>query len=275
MSADGQFLRLSEGLTYSRREGHPDAIPIVLLHGATVPNWEFDALVPPLLRAGFQTLRFDLYGHGASDRPRGGYTFARFTRQVGELIEASGFPRPAILLGHSFGASLAAHTAVVNPRWISRLVLVAPMLDFASTTRWTNLFRWPGIGELAMHAIALPALIRRRRRRYEGIGMPQLIALFEEQVHHAGYARALLSMFRSDALGDKSRDYAALRSFAAEVMVVTGERDAIIPADHVARVRALLPPHRHLSLPAEHNLLLTHPQQVADALAEWMQAGSK
>jgi pimeloyl-ACP methyl ester carboxylesterase len=128
----GQFLQLSDGLTYWRREGAADGVPLVLVHGATVPSWEFDAVVPSLLRAGFQTLRFDLYGHGASDRPRGEYSFERFKRQVLEVIDASGFPRPAILLGHSFGAALAAAVAAERPECVKRLVLVAPMLDFSS-----------------------------------------------------------------------------------------------------------------------------------------------
>src|SRR5262245_14723810 len=146
--AGGQFLRLSEGLTYWRREGSPDGVPLVLVHGATVPSWEFDFLVPPLLRAGFQVLRFDLYGHGASERPHGAYTFNRFQRQITELIDAASFPKPAIFLGHSFGAALVAAVAAERPECIQRLVLVAPMLDFSSTTTWASLFRYPVIGEL-------------------------------------------------------------------------------------------------------------------------------
>ena len=264
-----QYLRLTEGLTHWRREGPADGEPIVLVHGATVPSWEFDPLVPRLLGAGFQTLRFDLYGHGSSDRPRGDYSFERFVRQVTEVIEASNFPRPALLLGHSFGAALVAAVAAARPEWVSRLVLVAPMLDFSSSTGWTTLFRCPGIGELAMQFIAMPALIRRRRLRYERIGQPHLTARFIEQVGYAGFARGLLSMFRTGALGDQGAHYAALQGMQRQVLVITGEYDAIIPPEHVARVRSLLPRHQHVSLPAEHNLLLTHPDEVADALLRW------
>ncbi len=130
----GHFAHLSDGVTHWRREGPPTGLPVVLVHGATVPSWEFDALVPPLLRAGFQTLRFDLFGHGASNYPPGAYTFERFTRQVIEIIDSTGFPRPAILLGHSFGAALVAAVAESRPDLALRLVLVAPMLDFNSSS---------------------------------------------------------------------------------------------------------------------------------------------
>ncbi len=267
--AGGQFVRLSDGLTYWRREGPTDGLPIVLVHGATVPSWEFDALVPPLLRAGFQTLRFDLYGHGASDRPAGAYTFERFSRQVVEIIESTNFPRPALLLGHSFGAALVASVAATRPDLAARLVLVAPMLDFNSSSGWAKVFRYPVIGELAMHFIGVPGLVRRRRRRYEGIGQSHLTSRFIEQVSYAGFGRGLLSMFRTAALGDQSARYSALRSVARDVLVITGDHDNIIPAEHVARVRSLLPPHSHCPVPGEHNLLLTHPEIVVNALVDW------
>lgn len=265
--ADGQYTLLSDGRTHWRREGPKDGVPIVLVHGATVPSWEFDALVPRLLGAGFQTLRFDLYAHGASDRPRGPYNLKRFTRQVVEMVEASRFPLPAIFLGHSFGAALVSAVAAERPFWFSRLVLVAPMLDFSSGTRWAKLFVYPGVGEIAMSLIGIPALIRRRRLRYERIGMPHLTARFVEQVRYAGFARGLLSMFRSGTLGDRSAQYAALPASIRNILIITGEQDAIIPPQHVERVRSLLPTHRHVSLPAEHNLLLTHPEDVVRVLS--------
>ncbi len=270
--AGGQYVRLSEGFTHWRREGSPEGAPIVLVHGATVPAWEFDSLVPPLLRAGFQILRFDLYGHGASDRPAGAYTFERFLRQVIEIIDSTGFPVPALLLGHSFGAAVIAAVAVARPDLAARLVLVAPMLDFSSTSAWAKVFRYPFIGEFAMHFIGVPALIRRRRRRYAGIGQPHLTPRFIEQVSYPGFGRGLLSMFRTAALGDQGVNYSALRSIDREVLVIAGDRDNIIPAEHVARVRSLLPPHSHRAVAAEHNLLLTHPQFVVDAILEWSRA---
>ena len=121
-----------------------------------------------------------------------------------------------------------------------------------------------------MQYIGMPALIRRRRLRYERIGLPHFTARFIEQVTYAGFARGLLSMFRTGALGDQSSRYAALRNVQREMLVIAGEQDAIVPDEHVARVRSLLPSHRYVSLPAEHNLLLTHPREVADALVAWL-----
>lgn len=267
--AGGYYSHLSDGITYWRREGAASGIPLVLVHGATVPSWVFDCLVPPLLRAGFQTLRFDLYGHGASDRPAGDYSLDRFARQVIEVIEASQFPRPAIFLGHSFGAAVVATVAAMRPEWTTRIVLVAPMLDFNSSTLWSKVFRCPGIGEWVMRFLGVPALIRRRRLRNERIGQAHLTPRFVEQVSSEGFRRGLLSMIRTAALGDQSPRYEALGATLRELLVITGDDDSVIPAVHIDRLRSLLPDHSHCRLKAEHNLLLTHPDAIVDAMQEW------
>jgi pimeloyl-ACP methyl ester carboxylesterase len=262
-----RFVRLADGVTHFRCDGPVGGTPIVLIHGATVPCWEFDEVAPPLTAAGFRTLRFDLFGHGLSDRPRGDYSLERFTRQTCEVIEATGFPRPAALLGHSLGAAIAAAVAAANPQWVERLVLVAPMLDFNSTSAWSRLFRVALFGDVLMRVIGVPGLVRRRRIRYAGIGMPHLTPLFIEHATRAGFGRALLSMIRTGTLSDQSARYAALRDLDRDLLLVSGARDAVIPAAHIARVRQLLPSHRHVEIPdAEHNLLLTHPLNVVEAL---------
>jgi pimeloyl-ACP methyl ester carboxylesterase len=263
----GECVELGDGVTHYRLEGPAAALPLILVHGATVPLFEFDFLVPELVRAGFRTLRFDLYGHGLSDRPAVHYSLDLFVRQTLELLEAVGFPRPAAILGHSLGAAVASAVAVRQPGWIDRLVLVAPMLDFNATSAWSRLFKLPAAGELAMRLFGVRALVRRRRARYARIGRPQLTELFIEQASFTGFGRALLSMIRAEALGDQAARYAALPALAREVLVVSGGADAVIPAADIARVRALVGRHEHFDLEsAEHNLLLTHPAEVATAL---------
>ena len=222
-----------------------------------------------LTATGFRTLRFDLYGHGFSDRPRGDYSLERFSRQTCELLETMGFLRPVVLLGHSLGAAIAAAVTAANPQRIERLMLVAPMLDFNSTSAWSRVFRVALVGDLLMRFVGVPALVRRRRRRYARIGLPHLIPLFVEQVSRAGFGRALLSMIRTNTLGDQSARYEALRDLGRELLVITGTNDTVIPAAHIARIRGLLPDHRHCEIAgAEHNLLLTHPRAVVDALCD-------
>ena len=79
----------------------------------------------------------------------------------------------------------------------------------------------------------------------------------------------MLSMIRTNTLGDQSARYETLRDLGRELLVITGTNDAVIPQTHIARIRRLLPNHRHHEIAgAEHNLLLTHPRAVVDAMCE-------
>jgi len=270
----GGCAELSAGVTHYRIDGASGATPLVLVHGATVPLWEFDFLVPELLRAGFQTLRFDLYGHGLSDRPAVDYTLDLFVAQTLELLAAVAFPQPAAILGHSLGAAIAAAVAARAPDAVGEIVLVAPLLNFNARSKWARAFKRRGTGDLLMRFFGVPALVRRRRARYARIGRPRLTELFVEQASFDGFGRALLSMIRAETLGEQGARYAALRALAHKVLVISGGADAVIPADDVARVRALVGPHSRLEIErAEHNLLLTHPAEVAAALREFLGRG--
>jgi pimeloyl-ACP methyl ester carboxylesterase len=265
----GRYVALSDGITHVRTEGPAGGRPLLLLHGATVPSWEFDLMVPHLHAAGFRTLRFDLFGHGLSARPATAYTLELFVRQTIEVIEALEFPQPMAILGHSLGAAIAAAVAARCPRAVGRLVLVAPMLNFNATTLWSRAFALPGIGEALMRWVGVPALVRRRRKRYERIGQPHLTSWFIEQATAVGYAAALTSLIRDQALGDQSARYVALRGLGAAVLIIAGDQDRVIPPAHITLVRELVAQHRFVEIAgAEHNVLLTHPEQIVAALTD-------
>jgi pimeloyl-ACP methyl ester carboxylesterase len=234
------------------------------VHGATVPHWEFERLVPHLLASGQRVVRFDLFGHGLSDRPPVRYDFDLFFRQALAVFDALNVTAPVTVLGHSFGAAIAAAIAAERPGQVERLVLVAPLLDYMAGSLWARIFALPGIGRPLMRRVGLPTLERRRERRYAAIGAHHLTPRFVAEARAPGYADALASMFANRALGDQSERYRRLHSATREILVVAGAKDRVVPLPDISRVRALLPTHDYLEIPdAEHNLLLTHPAAVA------------
>jgi len=265
--AAGRFLKLPSGLTYLVDEGQDQKGTIVLVHGATVPHWEFDRLVPHLRAAGLRVVRFDLFGHGLSDRPAAEYNFDLFLQQALSVLDSLHATAPVTILGHSFGAALAAEIANVRPTLVKRLVLVAPLLDFMVGSAWAKVFALPRIGSPLMSWVGRPALERRRKRRYAAIGAEHLIPQFVAQARASGYAKALASMFANRTLGDQSDRYRRLNSGKREIVVVAGAADRVISLHDIARIRDLLPSHRYLEIAdAEHNLQLTHAEHVARAL---------
>lgn len=263
----GRFLRLRAGLTHVVEEGPQDGAPLLLLHGATVPHWEFDRLVPLLRTPGWRIVRFDFFGHGLSDRPAVAYDFELFLGQALEVLNATDAGRPWTVLGHSFGAAIAAALATERATLVERLVLVAPLLDFMVGSFWPRVFALPGVGRVLMRHVGIPALERRRERRYAAIGATHLTPRFVAEARAAGYAEALASMFASGTLADQRARYRRLHEAERDILVIAGGADRVVPPQDVARVRALLPPHGCVEIPgAEHNLLLTHAEVVARAL---------
>jgi pimeloyl-ACP methyl ester carboxylesterase len=256
---------LSEGATFYRIDGCEDGRPLLLLHGATVPNWQFDGLVPLLVDAGFRVVRYDHYGHGDSERPRGRYDRRRFVRQALEFIDAVAIePAETVVWGYSMGAAVAAAMAADLPSAPARLVLMAPLLDFDSGNPYRNIIRTPVAGELLMTLFGRRTLLRRRRDRYTAIGRPELVERFAEQARKPGYWRALLSMQRHDALADQRDVYQRAADAGLSPIIIHGSADPITPPADVAEVALIFPDALRIELKGlEHNLMLTHPERVA------------
>ncbi len=101
----------------------PQLPPILLLHGlaSAIPIWNFVA--PLLAEQGHLVVALDQRGHGESDKPESGYDFATIVEDDTIAIQALGLERP-IVVGHSWGASVALNYAAVHTDNITSLVLV-------------------------------------------------------------------------------------------------------------------------------------------------------
>jgi pimeloyl-ACP methyl ester carboxylesterase len=92
-----------------------------------------------VLARSFRVTAFDLRGHGYSDVPRDGYTSADQAGDVLAIMNHLEIGR-AILVGHSFGAVIALHAAILDPDRIDSLVLSDP--SFPALRHLEDLSRW-------------------------------------------------------------------------------------------------------------------------------------
>ena len=259
------FVELSAGLTHYLRSGPRDGQAIVLIHGATVPMWEFDRIAPYLHKAGFETVRFDLYGHGYSARPKTEYNLALFASQLAELIDTLDLDRFSIL-GHSLGSAIASETALRYSRRIERLLLAAPLVDFTANVRGTQLLNIPLLGEVMTHGLVVPMLRRRRARRYANIECGAFSTKFNNQLAYSGFPRALLSMFRSGTLADSRGIYAKLPANIPTALL-RGTHDEIMTSGQMRELRDIVPHATEVPIPGTgHPFMLTHPDQAATAI---------
>jgi pimeloyl-ACP methyl ester carboxylesterase len=113
---------------------------VVFIHGLTgdLSIWFLSRAMSALAESHRVTV-FDLRGHGYSDAPAEGYTSADHARDLVALLDALGIGR-ARLVGHSFGAVIAVHAAVLAPDRAEALVLSDPY--FPSLRHLEDISRW-------------------------------------------------------------------------------------------------------------------------------------
>ncbi|KAL3781914.1 hypothetical protein HJC23_004099 [Cyclotella cryptica] len=275
LSAGKVFIRWdTPQVTASRSTQENTTGPIILLlHGATVPNWQFDYLVPLLLErlcksrhdVLYRTLRIDLYGHGRSSRPDVVYDLNLFVNQVCQVLQSLNLVTgdnsqlAMIGIGHSMGSPILTEVATRHPRLFQKIVLVAPMLDYMALQPHSRLLRVPLLGEALMRFGIVPKLKERRRKRYGAIGKSHLGDLFAEEVEskrmdELSFEEVLLRMFRDGAVGDQTRAYAKLgemlhrKNVSVEtnsddelkVLVLWGTADTVADKRHICRILCLL-----------------------------------
>lgn len=251
-------------------DGPALGIPLLLLHGATVPSWEFDGITPQLIRAGFRVLRFDFFGHGQSERPPIDYSIEDFVAQAESVMRAVSWPRGGHVLGHSLGAAVAASLVDRNPDRFERVVLSAPLFDFSRNHAFTKWMRAPLVGELFVQAVGVPYLVRRRCRRYTAIGRPDLGERFRREARGRGFGRAIARMERSGALGLQEARYRALATHGKEALLLRGTRDRVLREFDAARIASIVSAQSKSLAALGHNMLLSNPRRVANLVIDFL-----
>ena len=107
--------------------------PVVLVHGLGMNRamWDWQW---PALAAGHRTVRYDLLGHGESDKPRDGYSLRRYADQAAALMDALGIARAA-LVGFSLGGMIVRAFALAYPERVSALVVLNSAHDRTEAER--------------------------------------------------------------------------------------------------------------------------------------------
>lgn len=113
---------------------------VILIHGVTgdLSIW-FLCRAMQEWAASHRVTAFDLRGHGYSEVPPSGYTSADQAQDVLAIMDAIGSER-ARLVGHSFGAVIAAHVAAIAPERVDAVVLSDPY--FPALRHLEDLSRW-------------------------------------------------------------------------------------------------------------------------------------
>jgi pimeloyl-ACP methyl ester carboxylesterase len=184
----------------------------------------------------------DLPGFGLSGKPRAVYDVREHAAHLVRWLTLLGLP-PVCLLGHSFGAEVAARVARCRPDLVGAVVLAGPTSDAAAWTRRGQIARW---------AVDL--------WRED----PRQAVVLARDVRDAGPRRVLRTL--SHSVHNRIEDDVA--ALTVPVLVLGGGRDPVAPQ----RWRSRLGPA--VTVPdAAHNVATTAGGLVADRVATFV-AGS-
>jgi proline iminopeptidase len=140
-------------------EGDAREVPVIFLHGGPgTPDMEGDSeYFGGLARDGFDVYVYDMVGRGRSQRladPRG-YTLERDAADLEAIREKIGAER-LVLIGHSYGGSLAAAYAAAHPERVAKMVLSSPGDPSPAAGGASMLFRLSTEEKLSVYALLTP-----------------------------------------------------------------------------------------------------------------------
>jgi pimeloyl-ACP methyl ester carboxylesterase len=234
-------------------DAQDNAPPIVLIHGAGCNLEDMRLALGERLAARHRVILIDRSGLGWSERRvRRASSPAYQAAILRDVLDRLGVKR-AIVVGHSWGGALAAAFALDHPQRLAGLVLLAPPLyPFPRRATWLyEVFAMPVFGWLYAHTLALPL-------GAPFIGMAMASAFLPQRPPRRYIRRSgVLLLLRPATFLANARDVADLKSnlkaqgarynaITAPTLIMTGDRDLVVPPKHHAIACAAAVPNAKL-----------------------------
>jgi len=228
---------------------------VVLLHGFPQLSYQYRHLVPALARAGYRAVAPDMRGFGDTTRPAriADYALQTLGEDVAALIDALGESK-AHVLGHEWGAIVAAEAALSYPDKIDRLILVngSPAIT---------------LGRAIHHSW--------RQRARSSYVLFYRIPLLPERWLTAFHGRAMRLLLSDAPLIKVDADRLRGKRIASTGLVLWGERDRILRRDLTRWIdRQFTHPTRKVFFPdVGHWVIEARPDEVAREVIAFIDEG--
>lgn len=242
-NAAGSFVQLSAGVTHYELRGDTNGRTVVLVHGNAAPYPTWDNTIEDLVAAGLSVLRYDVFGHGFSDRPKlRTYDRALYNAQLSELLATLSISYPIHVVGTSQGGSIGACFAAACPGKVDKLALLSPLFDDFVGSRGpvATLVKTPLLGELLLRMVNERKLADLSDVIVSADMRSALERQVEQQFRIPGKRRAILANWRGDGLNGATSCYQAVEDQGIPVLLTWGTLDQKIPGESMARLRDLL-----------------------------------
>ena len=271
----GRFVAVSVAgvrLHYVRRGA---GVTVVLLHGSDGFWQDYAAILQAAGNEPFDCIAFDRPGHGYSDAPKSGdSSLSAQAAILHEALHSLGLTR-YLLVGHSWGGTLALQFALDYPQCAAGLVLVNPWAAPTHNPPPPLLYAARFAGRNLSFAALNLTLLKRR------LLANNLRAAFFPALIPADYAEPAFALWQRSAtmagafLDENAiawRELPALSKRYPEinvpVVIMAGESDLVVsPIHHAQWLAGQIPGAELLTLPnAGHEIPQTEPAAVIAAL---------
>jgi len=248
---------------------------IVMIHGnaGSVDDFDFKSLGQ--LCRDHRVIAVDRPGHGKSERPDGAdSTLKDQARLVHEVVLRLGVTRP-VLVGHSWGGSLALAYAVQYPNELSAIVLLAPAAypDGSGDEFMRGVLKTPVIGDVSLTVGRLLFGKHILKKELTKAFYPEDVP--EEYLRHASSSwlshKQMRAILEDEWSLDKelertSKHYSDIR---IPVVIVTGDHDKVVSAkDNAYRLKTTVAQSQLIELKnTGHQVPQTHPESILNAVS--------
>lgn len=259
---NGTRLRTRYRVEGHNAEGHDS--DIVLIHGVSDQLESWDGIVERL-KGSRRVLRYDLRGHGQSDKPQGPYSLEGFAEDLAELTSYLGMER-FHLAGFSLGGLIAQQFALRYPAKIDHLILLSTVggRNEIEKARVTERLRAVEDGNLDTHFESSIArwftddFIRKN---------PDLVKAYAAQSQRndqAGVRAAYRVLCTSDLIDE-------LPKVKLPTLVVTGEHDIGSNPRMANNIHQAIAGSRLEILPhLKHSILVEAPETVSKLILDFI-----
>ncbi len=238
----GSFVRLSLGFVHYELLGPVRGRVLVLVPGLSVPYTTWDRNAGYLALQGFRVLRYEHYGRGYSDRPRGAYDLDFHVEQLAELLQALLPGERVFLAGLSMGGPVAAAFAGRHPDSVAGIALVDPLFEWPARGFLTGLLRLPLMGETVMALFGARMLtLGQRGDFFQEKAYRDFVPLYTAPLRYRGLPRSVLAAMRSLPSWQLVEGFRALGLAGLPTLLVWGREDAVLPLEQSGRLLRLLP----------------------------------
>jgi pimeloyl-ACP methyl ester carboxylesterase len=244
-----EYIDIDDYVVKVRRVVRSGMQRIVLVHGIGVSSRYFVPLAEELATT-YDVTILDLPGYGTAPDPKRTLSIPELGEVVAGYVRHTGLA-PAMLVGHSMGCQIVAHTARQSPELCNGLILIGPTVNKWERSR--RMQAWRLLQDVFREPLRVCLLVLGDYLRM-GVGR---------------YLRTSRSM-----IADKIEDTLAGCDLAT--LIVRGEKDPIVPAKwaHVLAGQ-LIDAHVLEVADAPHVVQYKQPRGLARELRQYIDVSTK